>query len=176
MRSGDATSGDDFKVLYDNMLRRVHDTACSIEKRLQSLAMQFGVTETSRRLHVLIIEDNPDTADSLAMLMRLWGFEPSIACDGVSGLEMATRDKPDVVLTDIGLPGMDGFELAQRIFATAELKDVLLAGVSAYTDEFHRERAKMTGFKEYFGKPPDLVKLHRLLDDRWDAILRELEH
>jgi CheY-like chemotaxis protein len=126
----------------------------------------------SFRMRVLVVEDNPDQADSLAMVLRLWGFQPAVAADGATALELALGERPDVILADIGLPGgMDGFELAQRLRQRPELRDVPIAAVTAYTDEKSRRRSKEVGLVKHFGKPADLAALHRLLDDRRDQVL-----
>jgi CheY-like chemotaxis protein len=130
---------------------------------------------TRLEMLVLIVEDNEDQADSLAMVLRLWGFETEVAADGPTALEMASRDKPDAILTDLGLPGaMSGFELAERLGEKPELKGVPIAAVTAYTDEESRKKSKAVGLVEHFGKPADLAALHRLLDDRRDALLRRI--
>jgi CheY-like chemotaxis protein len=112
---------------------------------------------------VLIVDDNRDAADSLAMLVRAWGFKLEIAYNGLTALEKATLLRPDVILSDIGLPGLNGFELTEKVLAVAELKGVVVAAVSAYIDEASRKRGKESGMVEHFGKPPDLDALHRFL-------------
>ena len=123
-------------------------------------------------MRVLVVEDNRDQADSLAMVLRLWGFETEVAYDGSTAYEMAVRDHPDAVLADIGLPGLDGYELAKRLTARPDLRDTLIAAVSGYNDPKSREKSKEVGFVKHFTKPADLAALHRLLDDRRDQLLR----
>jgi CheY-like chemotaxis protein len=119
---------------------------------------------------VLIVEDNRDQAITLAMVLRAWGFKTEIAYDGLTALEMADRAPPDAVLTDLGLPGIDGFELAKRLGAKPELKHCLMAAVSGYNDEDSRSKSKAVGLVEHFGKPVDLVALYRLLDNQRNAL------
>jgi CheY-like chemotaxis protein len=119
---------------------------------------------------VLIVEDNKDQAITLAMVLRAWGFQTAIAYDGLTALEMASRAPPDAVLADLGLPGIDGFELAKRLGEKSELRDCLMAAVSGYTDEESRRKSKAAGLVEHFGKPVDLHALYRLLDNRRNAL------
>jgi CheY-like chemotaxis protein len=119
---------------------------------------------------VLIVEDNKDQAITLSMVLRAWGFKTEIAYDGLTALEMASRAPPDAVLADLGLPGIDGFELAKRLGAKPEFKECLMAAVSGYTDEDSRSRSKAAGLVEHFGKPVDLHSLYRLLHNRRTAI------
>jgi CheY-like chemotaxis protein len=173
---------DHTKRLYDMMLGRTHETARRLEERVQKVVHHFTATSTSqnqaqdcRRMLVLIVEDNADQADSLAMVLRLWGFETEIAYDAAEALEMAARDHPDAILADIGLPGsMDGFELARRLKEKPELKDVPIAAVTGYADAESREKSKAAGMIKHFAKPADLAALHRLLDDRRDTLLGDL--
>jgi CheY-like chemotaxis protein len=175
-----SAESDDTKLLYDMMLRRTHETARALEERVEEVNRRFPDTAMSqegatagRRMLVLIVEDNPDQAESLSMVLQLWGFETEIAYDGSTAYEMATRDHPDAILTDIGLPGeMDGFELTERLAARPDLQGTLMAAVTAYNDEDSRQRSKQVGFDKHFSKPADLAELHRFLDDRRDMLLR----
>src|SRR6185436_13424361 len=88
---------------------------------------------TGRSLRVLVVEDNVDAADSLSMLLRLYGHDVQVARTGPSALEMASASRPDVVLLDIGLPGMDGYQVAKRLRQRPELKDVMLCALTGYT-------------------------------------------
>jgi CheY-like chemotaxis protein len=119
---------------------------------------------------VLIVEDNKDQAITLSMVLRAWGFQTEIAYDGLTALEMASRSPPDAVLADLGLPGIDGFEMAKRLGARPELKNCLMAAVSGYTDEDSRRKSKAAGMVEHFGKPVDLDALYRLLDNRRNEV------
>jgi CheY-like chemotaxis protein len=169
------------KAFHDRMLRRARQTGQSSTLRVEELTQRYSATADAHRpdkrtVRVLVVEDNPDQAESLAMVLALWGFKPTIAADGPTALETASRERPDVILADIGLPGgMDGFELAQQIHQQPELRDVPIAAVTAYTDEKSRQRSKEVGLVKHFGKPADLAALHRLLDDRRDELLRRLD-
>ena len=102
---------------------------------------------------VLVVEDNRDVAESMATLLRLSGHEVRVAEDGSSAIETATRQKPDLVFIDIGLPGMDGYQLAQALRAIPELAGARLVALSGYGQEQAKRRARDVGMDEYFVKP-----------------------
>jgi PAS domain S-box-containing protein len=118
-----------------------------------------------RSLRVLVVEDNADSADSLSLLLRLYGHEVQLARSGPTALEMASVSRPDVVLLDIGLPGMDGYQVARRLREKPEFKDVILCAVTGYTpSEADRHRQQETGFDHHYVKPVDLAKLLELFN------------
>ena len=86
-----------------------------------------------RSLRVLVVEDNVDAADSLSMLLRLYGHDVQVARTGPTALEMASAFRPDVVLLDIGLPGMDGYQVARHLRERPEFKDVTMCALTGYT-------------------------------------------
>ena len=111
----------------------------------------------------LIVEDNQDSAESLAMMLGLWGHAVETASDGLAALESVTRREPDVVLSDLGLPGMDGYELARRLRQRPGLQDAVLVALSGYGREEDKCRALDAGFDHHLVKPPDLDVLAELL-------------
>ena len=114
---------------------------------------------------VLVVEDNIDAGDSLSLLLRLHGHEVLVARTGPSALEVASAFQPNVVLCDIGLPGMDGNQVAQRLRENPELKDVLLCALTGWTpSEGDHDRPHQAGFDHHFVKPVDLKKLLEVLD------------
>jgi len=114
-------------------------------------------------LQVLVVEDNVDAGDSLSLLLRLYGYEVKVARTGPTALEMASASRPDVVLLDIGLPGMDGYEVAKRLRARPEFKNVMMCALTGFTpSEADRNRQQETGFDHYYVKPVDLEKLLEL--------------
>ena len=125
-------------------------------------------TEAGRRtLRVLIIEDNRDTAATLAEVLELSGHAVALAYDGAAGIEAARSLRPDVVISDIGLPGdVDGYGVARTLRAewgrSGPDRPVLLA-LSGYSDGTARTRSREAGFDRHFAKPPDLVALERAL-------------
>ena len=120
---------------------------------------------TGPPLRVLVVEDNVDAADSLSMLLRLYGHEVQVARTGPTALEMAAGSRPDVVLLDIGLPGMDGYEVAKRLRDRPEFTGVMLCALTGYTpSEADRRRHQESGFDHYYVKPVSLEKLTELFD------------
>ena len=118
---------------------------------------------TGRPLRVLVVEDNVDAADSLSMLLRLYGHNVQVARTGPTALEMAAVFRPEVVLLDIGLPDMDGYQVAKRLRENPEFKDTVLCAVTGYTpSEADRQRHQESGFDHYFVKPVSVEKLIEL--------------
>jgi two-component system CheB/CheR fusion protein len=105
----------------------------------------------SRR--VLIIDDNRDSTETLASLMRIWNHEVKTAQDGPSALAAAESFHPDVVFLDIGLPGMNGFEVAKRLRRLPDLPQMLLVALSGYSQDGDRFQAQEAGFDHYLVKP-----------------------
>jgi CheY-like chemotaxis protein len=114
-------------------------------------------------LRLLVVDDNKDAAISLAMLLRINGHEVQIAHDGPTALEAAMSFKPDVVFLDIGMPGMDGFEVASRLKQNAALKNVILVALTGWGQPEDRQRTQATGFHYHFVKPVEPAALHGLL-------------
>lgn len=112
---------------------------------------------------VLIVDDNLDAAHSLAMYLDAHGFETQVAHDGPSALRLAQHFVPDVSLLDIGLPGMDGFELAARLRERCGARGLRLIAVTGYAQAAERERAQRQGFTAHLAKPIDLNALVNLL-------------
>jgi PAS domain S-box-containing protein len=116
-----------------------------------------------RSLRVLVVEDNVDAADSLSLLLRLFGHKVEVARTGPTALEMALASRPEVVLLDIGLPGMDGYEVARRMRENPEFKDVMMCALTGYSpSEADRQRQQETGFDHYYVKPVELETLLEL--------------
>src|SRR6266702_3932849 len=92
-----------------------------------------GKLAESETYRVLIVDDNRDAADSLAMLARVWGYEARVAYDGEAALETALTFRPDCLLLDIGLPRLDGYALARRVRQQPGLETAKLVALSAYS-------------------------------------------
>ena len=119
--------------------------------------------EPAKARRILIVDDNADAAKTSALLLKLLGHEIRTATDGVSGLESARVFKPDVVLLDIGLPGMDGFEVARRLREMPEARNALIVAISGYGQAEDRRRSKEAGFDFHVVKPATLEKLQALI-------------
>lgn len=126
-----------------------------------SAAAQTVVVPSPRR--VLVVDDHHDAAESLALLLRMSGHDVQVAQDGPMALGMAAALRPDIVLLDIGLPGMDGYELARRIRKLPDLGAVQLIAVTGHGGEADRQAAAAAGFHAFITKPVDPEELARLL-------------
>ncbi|MGZ5162348.1 MAG: hybrid sensor histidine kinase/response regulator [Burkholderiales bacterium] len=102
---------------------------------------------------IVVIDDNQDAAESLAMLLRLKGHDVQIAYDGPSGLALALDGAPDCVLVDIGLPGMDGYEVAKRLRSRDGNGRTLLIALTGYGQQEDRARSRQAGFDHHLVKP-----------------------
>lgn len=122
-----------------------------------------GEDRAPGRRCVLIVDDNRDAAEVLGMLVDHWGHDIALAHDGIHALEVAARSRPDVVLMDLGLPRLDGYEVARRIRVDPELAGALLIAVSGYGPLEDQGRAKAAGFDHHLVKPVDPKVLKILL-------------
>ena len=121
------------------------------------------VVARASTLKVLVVDDNADAAQLLAISLRAIGFVTAIALDGPRAIEQARAFGPDVVLLDLGLPVMDGFEVALRLKSDPELRHAKLAAVTGYGQTGDRERTRAMGFDEHFVKPVDFDQLENWL-------------
>ena len=112
---------------------------------------------------VLVVDDNQDAAQALRLLLESEGHEVMLAADGPAGLSMAREHRPDVVLLDIGLPRLNGYEIATRIRADPELKGTMLVAVTGYGQMHDRARASASGFDHHLVKPVEFSALQDLL-------------
>jgi CheY-like chemotaxis protein len=114
-------------------------------------------------LRVLVVDDNADTVTTLAMLVQESGHEVRTAFDGLAVLEAALDYRPNVVLLDIGLPGLNGFEVAKRLRQQPALQDAVLVAMTGYGQESDRQRSQEAGFDHHLVKPADLGKVLQIL-------------
>lgn len=114
-------------------------------------------------LRVLIVDDSIDTASSLALLLKMWGHDVCATHDGLSAVDLAREFRPDAVILDIGLPQIDGFEVAARLRAHAGFERTLIVGSSGYSREADRRRADEVGINLYLVKPFDASRLEAIL-------------
>lgn len=115
-----------------------------------------------RGRRILIVDDNRDTVHSFARLLKLRGHEIATAYDGLAALECAQSFKPDICLLDIGLPGLDGYELVRRLRMEGFAETPMIA-ISGYAQQGDRERAREAGFDRHFSKPINFEALAALL-------------
>jgi CheY-like chemotaxis protein len=107
---------------------------------------------------ILIVEDHPDGRESLRVLLELFGYRVDVAADGFQGIQKGLAEEPDVALVDIGLPHLDGYQVAAQLRAGLGRK-VLLIAYTAYGQPEDRQRALEAGFDAHLVKPVDLVEL-----------------
>jgi CheY-like chemotaxis protein len=115
--------------------------------------------------HVLVVDDNRDSADSLAEILRILGYEVTVAYSGEEALQHARSFPPDAVLCDIRMPGgMDGYDVARTFRAEQQLQGSQLVAVTGYGQQEDRRRALAAGFDEHVTKPVELSHLRALLE------------
>ncbi|MBC8090229.1 MAG: PAS domain-containing protein [Phycisphaerae bacterium] len=112
---------------------------------------------------ILVVDDNADSATSMSMMLNFLGHDTRTANDGIRGLELAEQFKPGVCLLDIGMPNLNGFEMAQRIRAEPWGKNILLIAISGWGQEHDQERSRDAGFDMHFVKPIDPATLTSVL-------------
>jgi PAS domain S-box-containing protein len=135
-----------------------------LEKELPALAEPSATPQPSaNQLRILIIEDNRDAADTLRLLLNHLGHETRVAYAGPEGVAAAKEWPPGVVLCDIGLPGMDGYEASRQIRQLPGMADALLVAVTGYGQESDVQRSKEAGINYHFLKPIDPSQLQQLL-------------
>src|SRR6516165_6527095 len=117
----------------------------------------------AKQLRVLVVDDDADTADSYAALLRLWGFDVQACYDAETALAIASRYRPQVVLLDIALPRMNGFQVALRLRKQAGTGQAVCIAISGYANEAYRLRSREVGFHHYLVKPVSPDFLHELL-------------
>lgn len=115
------------------------------------------------RRRIMVVDDNGDAADTLGALLGALGAVVSVAHSGPAALEALPVFDPDAVLLDLGMPDMDGYEVARRIRATQAHRDLLLVALSGWGQEEDYRRSRAAGFNHHIVKPPDVMKLRELL-------------
>lgn len=117
-------------------------------------------------LRILVVDDNQDTAQSMGELLEILGHQTKVAYDGPKAVELAIAFKPDLVLLDIGLPVVDGYEVARRMRQEESLRDATLIALTGYGRDEDREKAREAGFDKHFTKPIELDALQKLLEQK----------
>ncbi len=118
---------------------------------------------TENQPRVLVVDDLADMADSLTLLLRLWGYAALACYEGSAVVETVRAYQPHVVLLDLGMPRVDGFQVAQSLREETGLRHAVLIAVTGYGDAAYRIRARELGFHGYLVKPVDPCALHDLL-------------
>jgi CheY-like chemotaxis protein len=118
---------------------------------------------TGQSARVLVVDDNVDTVRGMEILLRYHGYDVKTASDGLRAIDIARWQKPQFVLLDIGLPGVDGYEIACRLRREAWFADCVLVAISGYGREEDRRRSREAGFNHHMIKPVDHRALFSLL-------------
>lgn len=133
----------------------IHDVARAVSPEQR--------VEQATKARVLLVDDNQDASLTLAMLLKLEGHDVAIANDGQEALRVAPQFRPDVVMLDIGLPGMDGYDVGRRLRADPATAEVVMIAVTGYSHAEARTRSKEAGFDQHVVKPVDPAALIRSL-------------
>ena len=141
-------------------LMGIATAATAVSQRRDSRLVADARADTAPH-RILVVDDNVDSAMSLTLLLQAMGFEAESAHDGIEALEAAERFEPDAVLLDIGLPRLNGYEVARRLRANGERH--LLVALTGWGQEEDRARARDAGFDHHLVKPVDLEQLSRIL-------------
>jgi PAS domain S-box-containing protein len=128
-----------------------------------AVAAALPVRPRAESRRVLVVEDNVDAADALRDLLELDGHEAQVAYDGPAGIARARQFRPEIVLCDIGLPEMDGYEVARQLRADPDLGRSYLVALSGYASVGDRERSLAAGFDCHVAKPPEADEIERIL-------------
>jgi PAS domain S-box-containing protein len=129
--------------------------AASAAPAAQNAPPAHGRFRANSDFRILLIDDNVDANESMASLLRLLDYDVRTACDGVSGLAAAQEFAPHLILSDIGMPGMDGYTLAPALRAAAGERKMVIAAATGYGGAGDRERARAAGFDYHLVKPLD---------------------
>ncbi|MFI5398062.1 MAG: response regulator [Candidatus Binatia bacterium] len=116
-------------------------------------------------LRVLVVEDNEDVARSIAMLLELWGHKAQVVHEAQSALNAAETHHPEVVLMDIGLPGMDGYQIAKQLRQQQGGEKVVLVALTGFGEDEDRRRSSEAGFNHHLVKPVDPDVLQQFLSN-----------
>lgn len=117
-----------------------------------------------RQLLTYVIDDNPDFADSMALMVRHLGHRSRVFYSGEAVLQALGEDRPDVILSDLVMPGVDGATLAQKVKAAPDCAKTVLVAVTGHEDQRHTDLVVSAGFDYRFIKPVELSDLQNLFD------------
>jgi CheY-like chemotaxis protein len=154
VRSDGPGKGSEFIV-------RLPIDAVQLERTTKPPVSQRGDSLPQRR--VLVVDDNKDSAASMGMLLKFLGTDVQVAYDGATALSTIENYRPDVVLLDIGMPGMDGFEVARQVRQRAEWDNIMLIALTGWGQAEDRHRTQTAGFDHHLVKPADITALQSLL-------------
>ena len=127
---------------------------------------RFASESSNGTLNILIIDDNEDAGEILASLLRVFGHSTSYRSDGVSGIAAALAGPPDIIFLDLGMPGMDGYEVARRLRLSGQLADCKIIALTAWGDAATKSRTLAQGFDAHVTKPASVNMLMDAIDDQ----------
>jgi CheY-like chemotaxis protein/two-component sensor histidine kinase len=153
-RSPGLDQGSEFVVEFPTVTTKVHDVAPD----------DWPAAFPARR--ILIVDDNRDAAETLGELLTKLGTTCHVVGGGRAALDVLSEFRPDAILLDIGMPEMDGYQVARRIRALPEFADVLLIALTGWSQEPDQQRSAAAGFDHHVVKPPDIGRLRDLLSSR----------
>jgi PAS domain S-box-containing protein len=122
-----------------------------------------GRMECTRAMRILVVDDNQDSAELLSVLLEMDGHDVRAANSGFDALHLAAQHKPEVALVDIGMPGIDGYEVARRIRRSTGLERTVLVAVTGYGQQDDIQKSREAGFDDHLVKPVDLETLRKVL-------------
>ncbi len=160
VQSGQEGQGSEFVV---RLPLETHRQERKMKKTSEPLRTKC---EGLKECRVLVVDDNVDAATSLRLLLKMRGAEVEVAHSGPAALEAIETSPPEVVLLDIGMPGMDGFEVAQRVRQNAEYDDIVLIALTGWGQEEDRQRTRAAGFNHHLVKPANITELQELLSSQ----------
>ena len=135
---------------------------------LKTSVAEEGVEMRARPKHILIVDDYPDALDIWTLYLRALGYEVSTAADGVSAIVKAEQLQPDLVVLDLELPGISGFEAARRLRRSPATQDIPLIAATGYSHQRQLSMAREAGFDQVLVKPVEpeslVAEIERLLD------------
>jgi CheY-like chemotaxis protein/anti-sigma regulatory factor (Ser/Thr protein kinase) len=146
--------GSEFVVYLPVML----NPATQLQSPLEVTAEPIGPS-----LRVLVVDDNVDAAQTLGLLLKATGHDARMAFDGVNAVKVALEFLPNIVLLDIGLPGLDGYEVAKRLRQDSSLDGVVLVALTGYGQATDKLRSQDAGFNHHLVKPTDFMKIKEIL-------------
>ena len=138
--------------------------SCATLRGMQDSSAVIGSSVRPQR-HVLLIEDSEDNREMMRELLEMEGFRVDVACDGADGIEQALALRPAIAIVDIGLPEMDGYEVARQVRAALGA-GITLVALTGYSQPEERARAAAAGFDVHLTKPVNLADLEAILAPR----------
>ena len=117
----------------------------------------------TRPPRILVVDDGHDAADSLCMVLRMFGADSAVVYDGQSALDSIRESKPDIVLLDLSMPGMDGYTVAKHVRTNPDCDDVRLIALTGWGSEEERLRSEAAGFTDHWVKPVPAAILRKLV-------------